>query len=204
MPRLVHGEIGQNLAVHFDARQSQTVDELRIAQIGINQTHGSVDPLDPERAEVTLARLAVAGCVLVGLVDRLRGSAEIARARGVIAFRLLQHFLVRGVGDFPDLTRDIVQVSRSAVVGHVFLHDLRIRFAQHHGACGVADEFRGAFDHAVALAGVTDFDLAEAVNLNRFFAADFVFILGIYSSFSGCESATRHATLAGRVGLERA
>jgi hypothetical protein len=77
----VHGEIGQNLAVHLDPGFRQAVDEARIGHLGIEQADGGVDPLDPQRAEVALAGLAVAGGVLVGLVDRLGGGAEVGAAR---------------------------------------------------------------------------------------------------------------------------
>ena len=174
----MHGQIGQNFAVHLDAGECQAVDEFRVAQIRIDDAHRSVDPLDPQGAEVALAGLTVAGGVLVGLVDRLGGGAEVARARGVIAFRLFQHLLVRGVGDFTGFNARHGSELRSAVVGHVFLHDLRIRFAQHHGASGVADEFRGAFDHAVALTCVTDFDLAGGGELEPLLGCGFRLHLG--------------------------
>jgi hypothetical protein len=45
------------------------------------RTHGGVDPLDPQRAEIALAVLAVAGGVLVRLVDGLRRGAEGGCAR---------------------------------------------------------------------------------------------------------------------------
>jgi hypothetical protein len=53
----------------------EAVDEARIGQRFVVRAHGGVDPLDPERAELALARLAVAGRVLVGLVDGLRRRA---------------------------------------------------------------------------------------------------------------------------------
>ena len=58
---------------------------------------GGVDALDPQGAELTLAGLAVAGRVLVGLVDGLGRGAEVAAAGAVIAFRGLEHLLVTGV-----------------------------------------------------------------------------------------------------------
>jgi hypothetical protein len=74
---LVHGQIGQNLAVHLDPGQRQTVDEARIGQRLVMGAHGGVDPLDPQRAEIALAVLAVAGGVLVGLVDGLRATLKV-------------------------------------------------------------------------------------------------------------------------------
>jgi hypothetical protein len=54
---LMHGEIGQNLAVHLDPGLRQTVDEARIGQLSSWRAHGGVDPLDPQRAELALAAL---------------------------------------------------------------------------------------------------------------------------------------------------
>jgi hypothetical protein len=51
----VHGQIGENLAVHLDPGLRQTVDEARIGQFGIMRADGGVDPLDPQRAERFLA-----------------------------------------------------------------------------------------------------------------------------------------------------
>jgi hypothetical protein len=64
---LMHSQVGQNLAVHFDAGFGQRRDEARIGHFRIDQTDGCVDPLDPQGAEVALAVLAVAGGVLVRL-----------------------------------------------------------------------------------------------------------------------------------------
>lgn len=82
---LVHGQIGQNLAVHFDASQRQTVDEAAVCQRLVVAAHGGVDPLDPQGAEVALAILAVTRCILVGLVDRLRGDLEDILAPTIVA-----------------------------------------------------------------------------------------------------------------------
>ena len=59
---------------------------------------------------------------------------------------------------------------------------------QDHRPRRVADEFRRALDHAVALAGRAGLDPTGGREAeNRFFAADFVFILGI--SISWCVQA---------------
>ena len=93
----MHGQIGQNLTVHFDASQVQAVDKTRVCQCLIMRTHGCVDPLDPQRTEVALAVLAVTGCVLVRLVDGLARDLEGILAAAVIAFRGFDDFLVTGV-----------------------------------------------------------------------------------------------------------
>ncbi len=73
---LVHGEIGENLAVHLDASQREAVDETRIGHGFIDRANTGIDALDPQGAEVPLANLAVAGRILVGLVDGLLGNLE--------------------------------------------------------------------------------------------------------------------------------
>jgi hypothetical protein len=61
----------------------------------------SIDTLDPQAPEITLAGLPVTRGVLVGLIDRLcRCFKEILPATG-IAFRSLDDFLVTGVGYCP-------------------------------------------------------------------------------------------------------
>ena len=96
---LVHGQIGQNLTVHFDAGQRQTVDETRIRQRFIMGAHGRIDPLDPQGAEIALAVLAVTGLVLVRLVDGLCCHLEGILAATVIAFGLVDDLFVTRVGD---------------------------------------------------------------------------------------------------------
>src|ERR1700740_3042648 len=55
--------------------------------------------------------------------------------------------------------------TRSARVGHVFLDDPGIAVAEHHGAPRIADEFRGALDHAMTLALGGHFHFARAGHL---------------------------------------
>jgi hypothetical protein len=49
-----------------------------------------------------------------------------------------------------------------------------------------------------------DFTLPEAVNENRFLAADLVFIFGIFVSLDQSERAARQCQVAGRTGRKRA
>src|SRR5262249_30639567 len=56
--RVVDGQVGQDLAVDLDAGQVQALDEPVVGH-PVRAGRG-VDPLDPELAEVALARLAVA------------------------------------------------------------------------------------------------------------------------------------------------
>src|SRR3954462_2865768 len=63
--RFGHCQLGQVLAIDLDARSSLTLDEVVVGHaVGASC---SVDPLDPQRTEVTIARTAVA----VGVVERV-------------------------------------------------------------------------------------------------------------------------------------
>ncbi len=55
---ILHGEVGQNLAVDFDAARLQTVHELAVGKAA--QTRRGADALNPQLAELPLAVAAVA------------------------------------------------------------------------------------------------------------------------------------------------
>src|SRR5271156_5138331 len=67
-------DVGEDLAVDFDAGQFKAVHKSRISQAF--EPGRGVDALDPQGAELTLAHLAVAVGVLAGLVDRGLGRAD--------------------------------------------------------------------------------------------------------------------------------
>src|SRR5438105_2536043 len=67
------GDVRQDLAVELDARGLQAVDELRVRHPVL--PGGSVDPRDPQAAEVALAVATVAVAVLIGLEHGLLGRA---------------------------------------------------------------------------------------------------------------------------------
>ncbi len=94
--RLVDRHVGQDLAVDLDAGLVQAVDETAIGQAVL--ADGGVDALDPERAEIALAALAVAVGILHRLVDGLLGDADGILAAAVKTLGGLQNFLVLGVG----------------------------------------------------------------------------------------------------------
>jgi hypothetical protein len=62
------------------------------------RTHSSVDPLDPQRAEITLAILTVTGCILVRLIDGLARYLKGIFATSIITFSGFDDFFVTGVG----------------------------------------------------------------------------------------------------------
>ena len=82
--RVVHGEVGENLAVETDVLLSELAHELRVGDAVL--TGSGVDSLDPESAEATLLGLAVT--VSVGetfLVSVLRYSPDILSGEEITA-----------------------------------------------------------------------------------------------------------------------
>src|SRR3954466_460456 len=71
--RLVHGELGQDATVQLDAGKLETLHEPVVGHVV--QAGCSVDPGDPQLAEVALARLAVAVGVRRRVEDLLLGLA---------------------------------------------------------------------------------------------------------------------------------
>lgn len=66
---VVHGQVGKNLAVHFDAGLLQAEHEFAVGQAV--QTRSGVDADDPQLAEVALPLATVAVRVQQGFVDLL-------------------------------------------------------------------------------------------------------------------------------------
>src|SRR6476469_5628929 len=94
--RLVHGHVGQHLAVEIYPGLLQAVDHPAIAKA--TGARRGVDALYPQRAEGALTHLAVAVSVLTGLLDRLLGDADGILAAAVITLGLLDHLAVAGIG----------------------------------------------------------------------------------------------------------
>jgi len=72
--RIAHGEICQVLAVDGDARNIQPVDETAVS--GAVLASSSIDALDPQAPELTLAGPAIAERVLPAVHDLLVGGPE--------------------------------------------------------------------------------------------------------------------------------
>ncbi len=94
----MHGQIGQNLPVNLNTRQAKPIDKARIGHRLIMTTHGCVDPLDPQGPKVALPVMPVAGCILIGFINRLRRDFKRVLTTSIIAFRSFYDFLVTGVG----------------------------------------------------------------------------------------------------------
>mgnify|MGYP006253298995 CR=1 FL=1 len=89
----MHCKVGENLAVHFNPGQIQTIDKARIRQRLIMGAYRRIDPLNPQSAEVALAVMTIAGRILIGLIDRLCSNLEGVLATAIIAFRRSGYFL---------------------------------------------------------------------------------------------------------------
>ena len=93
--RLGDGKIGQHLAVDQNPGLVEPGDKPAIVQA--ERAHRGVEALNPERPEGTLAPLAVAIGVLVGLLDRLLGDPNGVLAPAIKTFGGFEDFLVLGV-----------------------------------------------------------------------------------------------------------
>src|SRR5690606_404867 len=180
--RLAHCDVGQNLAVQFDAGLVQTVDELAIGEAQF--AAASVDALDPQGAEVALLGLAVAVGVLTGLFDGLTCNADGALAAAVIAFCLFKNALVAGAArhaSFHSCHDRSPSLPLCQPVGRPFLDGARAGVRNDGGAAVLTDLLGRALDHAVTLADLAVLDLAGRGELEAFFDAAFCFQLGHFA-----------------------
>ncbi len=92
-------QIGQNFTVNFDTCQVQTVDEAAVGQSLIISANARVDALDPQAAEITLAIMTVASCVLICFIYRLGCNFERVLTTAIVPFCLVDNFLVTAMGD---------------------------------------------------------------------------------------------------------
>ena len=94
--RVVHGEVGEHLAVEADVLLRELAHELGIGDAVL--TAGGVDSLDPQSAEIALLGLAVTVCVgETFLVGVLRNRPNIP-SRQEVAFGLLEDLLAARPG----------------------------------------------------------------------------------------------------------
>src|SRR5262249_776877 len=155
--RLVHGDIGELLAVDLDTGLLQPIDQPPIGEAVLARRR--IDALDPQRAESALPHLAVAIGVLPGLLDGLASDADGVLAAAVIALGLLDHLAVPGMaGNAAVYTGHDGAPSKSgplslAAIGQeISLHDLGVLVGQHNGSARIPDELGWALNHAVSLA----------------------------------------------------
>ena len=105
---VVHGEFGQHAAVDLDAGELEALDEPVVGHAA--RAGRGVDPLDPQPAEVALARLAVAVGVDERVGDLLLRLAVQARPLTAVSAGALE--------DFPAL---LLGVDRPLHACHVML-----------------------------------------------------------------------------------
>ena len=93
------GQIGQHLAVQFDAGTVKAVHELGVGEAV--EARAGIDALNPKGAEIAFAVAAVAVLVLHGPLEPLFGDAKAALGAAAKAFGFGNDFLVAGAaGDF--------------------------------------------------------------------------------------------------------
>src|SRR5262249_59839989 len=86
---VVHGEVGEDLAVDVDASRLETGDEARVRDVVLPA--GGVDPHDPESPDLALARPPVAIGVAERAHDLLIGLAEPTALCARVSGRLVEH-----------------------------------------------------------------------------------------------------------------
>ncbi len=177
---IMHGKIGEDLAVHLDPGLGQAVNKSAIGQAEV--TGRGVDALDPQGAEIPLLGAPVAIGILVGLLDRLHRDAENVLATAEIALRLLDDLLVRLARNGPLWNVACVSLLVSARVGHVDLDQALVARARIVVPRWLRICLLVRLIMPWRLPACPALILPEAVVLNRFLAEDLVFILGILLS----------------------
>jgi large subunit ribosomal protein L20 len=167
---VVHGQVGQDLAVDLDACQLQTLDQ---AVVGHPVSAGRrVDTRDPQLAEVALAVLAVAVGILHRVQHLLLGLAVQARTLSTVATGLLEQgtALLLGIDCPLDachlvVSLKVLPVWRASAAEHL-LDALGVHLGEFLGARQSAGP-RGGLDlQQVALAGLLVNELAGASDLD--------------------------------------
>ena len=91
---VVQGEVGEDLAVDFDARLRELVDELAVVHAIL--ADGGVDTDNPQAAEFALLVSSVAISVGLTLFVRVLRHSPHVLSRAELTFGLLQDFLSSG------------------------------------------------------------------------------------------------------------
>ena len=144
---IMHGQVGQHLAVDGDIANAQPFDQARIGNA--IEPRGGIDARDPEPAEIALAISAVAVCIHERAHHRfVRALVESIIGRAV-TFHLREHFLVPPVSSYASLDSchlllrtPMVSRGLAAVREHA-LDALHVRFAHFDRAIELALHARG-------------------------------------------------------------
>src|SRR4051812_37902056 len=192
----MHGDIGQDLPVQFDAGELQPVHELRIGQaFGAD---AGVDALDPQSPEAALLNLAVAIGVLAGLFDGLTRDANRVLATAIIALRLIQNPLVLRLGGYTTLYSCHVPASLLQAVRRPLAHVGNIGIGKHGSAAIGANILRVVADQPVALARDSMLHLASGGELEALLYAALRLELGHFRLLMVRRLRMRAAALDGR------
>src|SRR5690606_16929880 len=189
--RLVDREVGKNLTVDLDASLVQAVNEAAVGQAVL--TDSSIDALDPQSAEIALAILPVAICVLKRLLNRLLGDADGVLATAVETLGLGKNLLVLSVGGYAPFDACHLMISlnslpagsdAAAVGQEVCLDVLGVGFSKNHRAARVADELVGTLDHPMAFTGSSRQHLARSSDFEPLFRGRLGLHLGHFAFLS--------------------
>ena len=88
---VIEREVSQHLTVELDARFAALAHELGVAHTVLTRT--GIDPLNPQRAELTLLELTANVSVQEALFDCVFGDSPYVFAGTVVALRHFQDFL---------------------------------------------------------------------------------------------------------------
>src|SRR5262252_2469343 len=145
--RVVHGDVGEHLAVDLDASLVQSVDDAAVGKSV--DSGGGVDARDPQRAEFALVLPPVAVRILPRLDDRLlRRTVDLAPGV-VVALRLAKNFLVTAPGRHATL-HSCHGAARLTVIGKKLLDAAHIGVVHEARAAGA----RLAFELTVLVAEI--------------------------------------------------
>ena len=93
---LIHGEIGENLAVQIDTGSLKLIDEYGVAHSFL--ADGGVDPHDPQAAVVALLQLAANILITETFLEYVLGYCVYILPLAIKTFGLLQYLFPPGAG----------------------------------------------------------------------------------------------------------
>src|SRR4051794_40176356 len=152
---LADRDVREHLAVEIEPGQLDAVHELRVGQPVL--ACAGIDPLDPQRAKITLAVAPVAIGVAQRLLDLFDRDAVGSAAAPAIALGELEDLLVAGVGSDPAF--DARQGS-APEIGHVGQDELRVARLHRRGAAPQPLALGRFADQPVTLVAPVPLDLA--------------------------------------------
>ncbi len=150
--RVADRNVGQHFAVETYAGLGKAMDEASVRDPA--RSRSSIDPLDPETAEVPLAGPAIAVGVLEILLDPLDGCPESVLLATACALSRLQNLAVAAACGHACRDSRHGGSPASAVPEQVAFDEPPVRRGSDTASARIANELAGALDHAVALSGM--------------------------------------------------